>query len=218
MVDWAADVEELVEQLEIGRFSVSGQSAGGPYALACARELEDRVESAALISGAGRLDRPGFVGQMHTAKAWWLAAHLPGTMALLYSLSGRLMRSSPTVARKLVAAGFPKIDREVINRPQVAARLQFAYIEATRAGGGRGLAEDMRTVLSPWGFDPAEIGTPVHVFHGRRDAIAPPAHAEHWIETLADARPVWFEDAGHLLIEDHSEEILDRLATRGPTG
>ena len=93
--------------------------------------------------------------------------------------------------------------------------MQFAYVEATHAGGGRGLAEDMRTVLFPWGFDPAEIDIPVHVFHDRLDAVAPPAHAEHWIETLADARPVWFEGAGHLLIEDHSEEILDRLAAPG---
>ncbi len=67
-------------------------------------------------------------------------------------------------------------------------------------------------VQTPHRFDPAEIGIPVHVFHGRRDAIAPPTHALHWIETLADARPVWFEDVGHLLIEDHGEEILDRLA------
>lgn len=212
VADWASDVEELAERLEIARFSVSGQSAGGPYALACARELEDRVESAALISGCGRLDQPGFVRQMHTARAWWLADRLPGGMALLYAASGWLTRHSPALALKLVAANFPKVDRAVLNRPDVARRLRLAYVEATRAGGGRGLAEDMRTVLAPWGFDPAEIGISVHVFHGRRDAIAPPAHAEHWIETLADARPVWFENAGHLLLEDHSEEILDAFA------
>ena len=215
VADWASDVEELAGQLEIDRFSVSGQSAGGPYALACAQRLGSRVESVALISAVGRLDRPGFVGQMHTARAWWLAAHLPRTMALLYSASGRLMRRSPTVARKLVAAGFPKIDREVVSRPDVSPRLQLAYIEATRSGGSRGLAEDMRVVLAPWNFDPAEIVAPVFVFHGRRDAIAPPAHAQHWIETLPGARPVWFEDAGHFLIEERVEEILGALAASG---
>lgn len=214
VVDWASDVEELADQLGIGRFIVSGHSAGGPYALACARELGDRVEAAALISGVGRLDRPGFVEQMHTARAWRLAAHLPGVMTFLYSASGRLARRFPTLARKLIAANFPTVDRAVINRPDVAPRLQFAYAEATRAGG-LGLTEDMRVVLAPWGFDPAEISVPLHVFHGRRDTIAPPAHAEHWIETLADARPVWFENAGHLLLEDRGEEILDTLAADG---
>lgn len=219
VADWAADVQELAGQLEVDRFSVSGNSAGGPYALACASRLKNRVRSAALISGVGRLDQPGFVEQMHTARAWWLAAHLPDVMTFLYSASGRLTRHFPRLALKLVAANFPKIDRGVINRPDVAPRLQFAYVEATSAAGGRGLAEDMRTVLSPWDFDPAGIDVPVHVFHGRRDTIAPPAHAEHWIETLVDARPVWFEDAGHLLLEDRSEEILDALAADGqPVG
>jgi pimeloyl-ACP methyl ester carboxylesterase len=36
----------------------------------------------------------------------------------------------------------------------------------------------------------------------------------HWIETLTDARPVWFEDAGHFSIEDHVEEILDRISAQ----
>jgi pimeloyl-ACP methyl ester carboxylesterase len=215
VADWASDVEELAERLGVDRFSVSGLSAGGPYALACAVRLEGRVESVALISAVGRLDQPGFVPQMHTARAWWLAAHLPRAMALLYSANGHLTRRSPTVARRLVAAGLPKIDREVINRPDLAPRLQHAYVEAARSGGSRGLAEDMRVVLAPWGFDPAEILAPAFVFHGRRDAIAPPTHAEHWIETLPDARPAWFEDAGHLLIEDHVEVILDALAVSG---
>lgn len=211
VADWAADVEELAERLGIDRFRVSGHSAGGPYALACAGGLGDRVEAVGLISGAGRLDRPGFVAQMHTAQAWWLASHLPRAMTFIYSASGSLSRRNPDLALKLVAANFPPVDRAVIKRPEVAARLRFAYAEATRAGGAHGLCEDMRTLLSPWGFEPAAIGVPVHVFHGRRDAIAPPPHAEHWIRTLADARPVWFADDGHLLIEDRYEEILDRM-------
>lgn len=215
VADWASDVEELAERLGVDRFGVSGLSAGGPYALACAARLEGRVESVALIGAVGRLDQPGFVDQMHTARAWRLANRLPGAMAFLYSASGHLTRRNPALAQKLVAANFPKIDREVVNRPDLAPRLQHAYVEATSSGGSRGLAEDMQVVLAPWGFDPAEILAPVFVFHGRRDAIAPPAHAEHWIETLPDARPVWFEDAGHLLIEDHAEEVLDALAAAG---
>jgi len=214
VADWASDVEELAERLELDRFSVSGLSAGGPYALACASRLEGRVELVALISGVGRVDQRGVVDQMYTARAWWLADHLPRAMALLYSASGQLMRRSPLVARKFVAAGFPKLDREVVDRPGVASRLQRAYIDATRSGGS-GLAEDMRVLLAPWGFDPAEIRVPVFVFHGRRDAIVPPKHAEQWIEILPHARPVWFEDAGHFLIEDHIEEVLDVLAAAG---
>jgi pimeloyl-ACP methyl ester carboxylesterase len=50
------------------------------------------------------------------------------------------------------------------------------------------------------------------VVHGRRDTVAPPAHAEYWIATLQDAHPVWVEGAGHLLIERNVGEVLDALA------
>ena len=135
---------------------------------------------------------------------------VPSAMTLAYSALSRLARRSPGAARKVLFSGIPKADRAVIDRPNVGRRLVSAYVEATRPGG-RGLTEDMQALLSPWGFDPAEIDLPVHLVHGTRDTIAPPAHAEYWIETLQAAQPVWVESAGHLLIEDHVEEVLDML-------
>jgi pimeloyl-ACP methyl ester carboxylesterase len=212
VADWPADVEELAEQLELDRFAVSGWSAGGAYALACAHALQPRIDAVALVSAAGRLDLPGFVEQMSTAAAWKLAARVPSAMTLAYSALSRLARRSPGAARKVLFSGIPKTDREVIDRPTVGGRLVSAYVEATQAGG-RGLTEDMQTLLSPWDFDPTEIDLPVHLIHGREDTIAPPAHAEYWIETLQPTRAVWLENAGHFLIEDHVEDVLDLLGT-----
>lgn len=211
VADWPADVEELAEQLELDRFAVSGWSAGGAYALACAHELQPRIDAVALVSGAGRLDLPGFVEQMSTAAAWRLAARAPSAMTIAYTALARLARRSPGNARKVLFSGASKVDRAVIDRPDVGPRLVSAYVEATRPGG-RGLTEDMQAVLGPWGFDPTEIRLPVQVIHGRRDTVAPPAHAEYWVETLEDANPVWVEDAGHFLIEGHVGKILDALA------
>lgn len=211
VADWPADVEELAQQLGLDRFAVSGWSAGGAYALACAHELQPRIDAVALVSGIGRLDLPGFVEQMSTATAWRLAARAPSAMKIAYSALARLARRSPGAAQKVLFAGISKVDRAVIDRPDVGPRLVSAYVEATRPGGG-GLTEDMQAVLSPWGFDPTEIRLPVHVVHGRRDTVAPPAHAEYWIETLEAADPVWVDDAGHFLIEDHVGKVLDALA------
>ena len=90
VADWPADVEDLAEQLELDRFAVSGWSAGGAYALACAHELQPRIDAVALVSGSGRLDLPGFVEQMSTAAAWRLAARVPSAMTLAYSALARL--------------------------------------------------------------------------------------------------------------------------------
>eukprot|EP00928_Gymnodinium_smaydae_P026087 TRINITY_DN20587_c0_g1_i1.p1 TRINITY_DN20587_c0_g1~~TRINITY_DN20587_c0_g1_i1.p1 ORF type:complete len:371 (+),score=29.21 TRINITY_DN20587_c0_g1_i1:51-1115(+) len=47
---FARDIEELADALDIPRFCVAGHSSGGPYALAAAAEMPDRVLAAAAIS------------------------------------------------------------------------------------------------------------------------------------------------------------------------
>src|SRR5262245_49370372 len=43
VADFARDIEELADELGLGRLSIVGVSAGAPYALACAWALQDRV-------------------------------------------------------------------------------------------------------------------------------------------------------------------------------
>jgi len=166
--------------------------------------------SLTLICGIGRLDLPGFVAQMSTGWAYRLAAGAPWAMSLFYSSTGRLARRSPTAAKAILSPGFPKVDRAVINRPGVAARLMPAYADATR--NSRGPVDDMRLVLRPWDFDPSGIRQPVHLFHGRMDVVTPPAHAEHWMGILDHIHPTWVEDAGHFLIEDQIGAIVRTLS------
>jgi len=49
LVDWADDVTEVAEQLGVGRFGLIGFSGGGPYALACAHRMPERVVAAAVM-------------------------------------------------------------------------------------------------------------------------------------------------------------------------
>src|SRR4051794_22849903 len=49
ILDWPADVAQLVDALAIEHFAVMGISGGGPYAAACAFGLPTRVTSATLI-------------------------------------------------------------------------------------------------------------------------------------------------------------------------
>ena len=43
MADWPIDVAALADALHIDRFIVAGHSSGGPYAVACAALLPERV-------------------------------------------------------------------------------------------------------------------------------------------------------------------------------
>src|SRR5215472_889851 len=53
LTDWADDVRQLADSLEIQRFLVAGFSGGGPHALAVAHGLPDRVIAVGSIAGAG---------------------------------------------------------------------------------------------------------------------------------------------------------------------
>jgi pimeloyl-ACP methyl ester carboxylesterase len=56
LTDWPADVRDLCESLGIDRAAVVGISAGGPYALATAALLPDRVNRVAIVCGVGPMD------------------------------------------------------------------------------------------------------------------------------------------------------------------
>src|SRR4051794_20731127 len=53
LLDWPLDVCELADALGLDRFAVVGVSGGGPYALACARRIPERLTSVAVICGVG---------------------------------------------------------------------------------------------------------------------------------------------------------------------
>ncbi len=64
LLDWPADVAALADALALSSFGVVGISGGGPYALACAWQLPDRLTSVTLISSLGPLDETGAVQGM----------------------------------------------------------------------------------------------------------------------------------------------------------
>lgn len=55
LLDWPDDIIQLADHLGIKKFSVAGSSGGGPYVLACAYKIPDRLVSAAVIAGLGPL-------------------------------------------------------------------------------------------------------------------------------------------------------------------
>lgn len=51
MADWPSDVAALADLLGIDRFVVAGHSSGGPYAVACAALLPERVLAGIVLAG-----------------------------------------------------------------------------------------------------------------------------------------------------------------------
>jgi pimeloyl-ACP methyl ester carboxylesterase len=206
VVEWSEDVRELADHLSAERFVVIGFSMGGAYAAACAARLPERVTTVALVSAVGRVDQRG-VGNMGVARYLNLARRAPWAMRAIYTGLAWMVRRNPDRAHEQFWRGAPGVDREIVDRPAVRKRYWPALSDAL-GGRGRGLVEDMRVLQRPWGFDPAEIVVPVHLFHGTDDRVVPQRDAHYWINALAECRVRWYGGEGHFHIEDHFEEIL----------
>ena len=60
--DWAADVEQLAQHLQLKTYRVIGRSGGGAYALACANSLpQERLLAVGVVSGM-YVSRSAFFG------------------------------------------------------------------------------------------------------------------------------------------------------------
>jgi pimeloyl-ACP methyl ester carboxylesterase len=54
IIDYASDISQLANHLDLDRFAIIGASGGGPYALACAKEMPaKRLSAVGLLASAG---------------------------------------------------------------------------------------------------------------------------------------------------------------------
>src|SRR5436190_374056 len=79
VADYAVELAVLADALEIDRFTVLGYSGGGPYALAVAAALGPRVQSAAIVAGAGEIGAWAVLADLVRSdrQMTWLSLHAP---------------------------------------------------------------------------------------------------------------------------------------------
>lgn len=214
--DFADDVTELAGVLGLDRFRVLGVSGGGPYALALARRLPERVEAVAVVCGLGPLSRPEALAAMHwpARLGFGTARSSPRLNRLLFGeVLGRLMRLSPEIALALLTVRMPARDRQVLARPEVRAVIRAALWEGVRQGPGGPLL-DMALYAREWPFDPAGITAPASFWHGEADATVPLSHTRLVAAALPEARVHIVPGEGHFSLPvDHAEAILENLLT-----
>ncbi|HET6866195.1 MAG TPA: alpha/beta hydrolase [Solirubrobacteraceae bacterium] len=211
--DIAGDVQHLAEALGVARFAVLGHSAGGPYALACALALPDRVAAAGVACGFAPMDRPGATDGMRPdmARGMPTLRRMPWLARVFASSLSRQFQRDPGKAFETqFGAGLPDSDRRELERPEVREIILRAAIEGTR-GGARGLAREMQLISAPWGFDPHAIEARTLLWYGGEDPLAPPQMGRYLADALPNARLTVYPGEGHMVYVTHWEEILTQL-------
>jgi pimeloyl-ACP methyl ester carboxylesterase len=208
--DWADDVAVLTTALGIGSFAVLGWSAGGPYALACARVLGPRVRRTVTIGGmtplAGRVSSRQ-LGLWLDRVLFPLSRRAPRLAATLVASTGRL---SGAVSRKTLLRSLGASDRAVVGAMS-PAEFTADLTEALRHGP-YGIVDDYRVVGGDWGFAPEEVTCPVTVLQGSDDTMLPMAHARNLADRLPGGALQVVEGAGHFLLHTHFELVADGLS------
>lgn len=212
---WADDVETLADRLRLRRFGLTAISGGGPFALACASRLGDRLTSVALAGSIAPLDGPGSRAGMKwlNRTGLWLALHFPRGLEAAYRSLRVALDVAPDWFLAGMTAGKPDGDRALLARADVHGQVRAMLLEAVR-GGVLGAVQEVRLIGRPWDFDPAGIRVPVHLWHGTLDDTAPIEQTRALAARIPNARLVECEGEGHMVMWTHLPEILGAVLPR----
>jgi len=212
LTDWPRDVVELADALSLGRFAVLGISGGGPYAVACAGQIPERITAVGIVCGLGRLDGTASATMSPFARfSFALARALPGLSRLLNYALAPILRNRPHWVLKLLASRLPPPDQAVMSDLKVFGMFADSLREAFRQGG-RGAAHDITLYAQPWETRLEALRVPFHVWHGEQDTTVPVAMGRHLAAAIPGCRATFFPDEGHFSLPlNRMEEILRAL-------
>jgi pimeloyl-ACP methyl ester carboxylesterase len=194
MTDWPSDVAGLADALGVDSFTVAGHSSGGPYAVACAALLPDRVVAGIVFGGVTDMGWPG---------AW---DGYPGTECEIMRLPDEMaavawceQRYGPDGSGFFETSDLElgEPDHALLEDHQTGPVLTSAFTEAFRQGVG-GYAQDVLVQGRPWPFHPPRIAVPFHIVHGELDTLLPIAHSRHTSKLIPGSQLHVPSGHGHL--------------------
>jgi pimeloyl-ACP methyl ester carboxylesterase len=213
VLDWTHDLEIVADTLDIDTFHVIGLSGGGPYALAAAAAMPERVLGLEVIGGVAPTVGPDAIGGGLVAVAGPLAPLLSvGRVPLSLALTGgiRLARPFAGSALDLYRVLQPEGDRRLLGRPEFKAMFIDDLLNGSRKQVSAPVA-DVLLFTRDWGFRLADVKAPVRWWHGDADHIVPHRHGEHCVERLPHAELFTMAGESHLGGLGMAQEILGGL-------
>jgi pimeloyl-ACP methyl ester carboxylesterase len=212
IVDFADDVDQVLQHLGIDEVVVAGGSGGGPNALAMASALPQCRAAAVLVSPAPRnaegldyyegmalsnQEEWRLADQGEDAVRPWLDKHR--TVLVGQSIDHFIDTFDDSVA---------PVDREAWLAPD-APPMGPSIQKALESGIEGWLEDDLAMTVLDWGFALEDITTPVTFWTGRLDQFVSWRHTLWMAERVPGAHLHVHGDEGHVSLKHHHfEEIL----------
>ena len=211
--DWPNDVEELADALGIEKFSVLGNSGGGPYVAVCAAKIPQRVRSAAIVSGGWRMDLPDAKENMPFVNRLFmvLASRVPPLCRLMLKIMGGAELKDRAREIEKLRSRMPEADVDAFAAPGRIEAL-FATMRECMRNGTHGAARDLRLYMREFDFDLSEIKIPIVMFHGEKDVNSPIQLARRMAAEMPTSRLITFETDAHFsTLCNHVEQIAEMI-------
>lgn len=211
LADWVEDAELVLDAVAAGPAALLAVSAGGPFAAACAARLPGHVRSLTLIAPLGAPGWPtcGMAPQQRAVLP--VARHAPAFGGWFLGRLAVLARRSPQLFLRLAASELPCIDRRALAEPGMREAFLTGYAEAFRRGSG-GVAQDLRVLMRPWGFELGSITVPASIHHGDADTTVPLEHARLFAAAIPGGQLQLHPGHGHFSILGTARQMLAALA------
>lgn len=212
--DWPTDLAALADHLGIERFALLGLSGGGPYALACAWRLPERLSARILVCPLGPVYLQEVLAAMHrpARSSLALAKRSPWLAQRLYGgPTPWLLARWPGLVERVRTLNLPSKDLTALSEGDNQAILNSTIGDAM-ARGARGARRDLHLYTHDWHIPCDAIQAPISIWHGEADATVPPAHARWYRDHLSGASLTTLPDQGHFSLPIHfGERILRGL-------
>lgn len=215
VLGFAADLETVLDGLGVDQLAVIGLSGGGPYALAAAHAMPDRVVAAAVLGGVAPTKGPDAISGGLVS----LGVRLAPLVALTHVPTGIFLTGAVRLARPIASPGLdlyarlsPVGDRALLRRPEFKAMFLDDLLNGSRKQLSAPLA-DVLLFTKDWGFRVGDVTVPVRWWHGDADHIIPFAHGEHMVALLPDGELHPLPGESHLGGLGAGEHILTTLVS-----
>ena len=211
---FADDLRTIADTLGIDQMEVIGLSGGGPYTLACAAAMPDRVVAAGVIGGVAPTTGSDAIGGGLMGSVGLRVAPLlrvaGGPIGVVASSLIRLIRPVGSPVVDLYGRVSPEADRQVLARPEIKAMFLDDLLNGSRKQMAAPFA-DVVVFARDWGFRLDEVKVPVRWWHGDHDHIVPFEHGQHVVAKLPDVELYHLPGESHLAGLGRAEEILDTM-------
>lgn len=213
IVDHAHDVTSVADSMNLERFAVLGGSGGGPYALACAYAIPDRLSGVGLLASAGPWNTPaGMKDVSWLGYCTYLGTnYVPGAFTVFMDgIVGatRWIVKTATVTRWLnqwLKSLEKQGESESEDMDITRKRLLGIVFEAFRHGSA-GLVHEARLLTHDWGFRFEDVVyDKVMLWHGTKDTNAPISQIRYLAAKLPHHELVEY-DSNHYIL---GVELLD---------